>query len=95
MQDEWEKKLFIGLLRRYDLKPYRYRGQRYTTVMVRVPTRFVDETLWPEFKELSHTLRTYLNDVTDRIIRTEIHGDSSAAEERAEPLQLESDLRRE
>jgi hypothetical protein len=90
LADLWSRKLFVGLLRRYDLKPYRYRGQRYTTVMVRVPKSFVDETLWPEFQELDDTLRTYLDEVTDRVIRAEIHGDSSEAEIRAEPLGLKA-----
>jgi hypothetical protein len=90
MTDVWSRKLFLGLLRRYDLKPYRYRGQRHTTVMVRVPKSFVDETLWPEFRELSETLRAYLDEVTERVIQAEIYGDSSDAEIRAEPLRLEA-----
>jgi hypothetical protein len=89
MADVWSRKLFLGLLRRYDLKPYRYHGQRHTTVMVRVPKSFVDETLWPEFQELSQTLRAYLDEVTDRVIQAEIYGDSSEAEVRAEPLGLD------
>ncbi len=48
-RDMWSHKVFVTLLRRYGLKPYRYRAQRYTTVMVQVPKRFVDETLWPGF----------------------------------------------
>ena len=38
--DLWARRVFVALLRRYDLKPYRYRGQRYTTVMVKVSKRF-------------------------------------------------------
>ncbi|MBM4321513.1 MAG: hypothetical protein FJ125_16610, partial [Deltaproteobacteria bacterium] len=30
LSDVWSRKLFLALLRRYDIKPYRYRGQRYT-----------------------------------------------------------------
>ena len=80
LADTWSRKLFLALLRRYDLKPYRLHGQRYTTVMVRVPKSFVDETLWPEFQDLSKTLQTYLDEVTDQIINKEIFGDSSEAE---------------
>src|SRR5882757_4750485 len=29
--DGWSRKLFAALCRRYDVKPYRYRGQRRTT----------------------------------------------------------------
>ena len=56
MADMWSRKVFVALLRRYGIKPYRYRRQRYTTVMAQVSKRFVDETLWPEFQELSETL---------------------------------------
>ena len=91
MSDLWSRKLFVALLRRYDLKPYRYRGQRRTTVMVRVPKGFVDETLWPEYQELSQSLHAYLDDVTERVIREEIHGDSSEVEERNESLQIEGE----
>jgi len=79
LSDVWSRKLFLGLLRRYDLEPYRYRGQRYTTVMVRVPKSFVEETLWPEFEELNRTLHAHLDEVTERVIREEIYRDSSEA----------------
>lgn len=80
MADMWSRKVFLALLRRYGIRPYRYSGQRYTTVMAKVSKRFVDETLWPEFQEISETLRTYLSDVTDRVVRQVIHQDSSEAE---------------
>jgi hypothetical protein len=80
MADMWFRKVFVALLRRYELQPYRYRGQRYTTVMVKASKSFVDETLWPEFQEIYETLRTYLSDVTDRVVHQVIHQDSSEAE---------------
>jgi hypothetical protein len=86
--DGWARKVFVALLRRYNLKPYRYRGQRRTTVMVKVPKRFVDETLWPEFEQIDAALQTYLEEVTDRIISETIHGDSSEATEVAEAPKL-------
>ncbi len=36
MSDMWSRKLFIALLRRYGIKPYRYYRQRHTTVMAKV-----------------------------------------------------------
>jgi hypothetical protein len=33
LRDMWQRKVMVALMRRYGLKPYRYRGQRYTTVM--------------------------------------------------------------
>jgi hypothetical protein len=88
LADTWSRKLFLSLLRRYDLKPYRYRGQRRTTVMVKVPKPFVHETLWPEFQQINAAMRSYLDEVTDRIIADVIHGDSSEAREVAAPPKL-------
>ncbi len=68
MSDAWSRRMFMALARRYRLEPYRYRGQRYTTVMLRVSKSFVDGTLWPEFEELSQLLRTHLDQVTDQVI---------------------------
>ena len=73
LADGWSKKLFTALLRRYSLRPYRYARQRRNTVMVRVPRSFVNETLWPEFLELSGVLQTYLDEVTERVIAQAIH----------------------
>lgn len=35
MADQWQRRLFTALCRRYGIEPYRYKGQRYTTVMAR------------------------------------------------------------
>ena len=63
-----------------NLKPYRYQRQKYTTVMVRVSETFVNEILWKEYQELNEVLRSYLQEVTDRVIRESINADSSEAE---------------
>ena len=86
--DIWSRKVFCALLRRYDLKPYRCRRQRYTTVMVRASKQFVDETLWPEYQQTSKTLEVYLSDVTERVVSQVIHPDSSDAAVVSEQLQL-------
>jgi hypothetical protein len=88
MVDMWSRKLFVALLRRYGIMPYRYKGQRYTTVMAGVSKRFVDETLWPEFQAFDETLRIYLSEVTERVVSQVIHQDSSEAAVVAEPPQL-------
>lgn len=77
LTDDWSKKLFIALLRRYEINPYRYARQRRNTVMARVPRSFVDETLWPEFMELSKVLKTYLDEMTERVIAEGVHGDAT------------------
>ena len=88
MSDMWSRKVFVALLRRYGIRPYRYKGQRHTTVMARVSGRFVNETLWPEFQEISETLQAYLSGVTDRVVHQVIHQDSTEAEVIEKPKQL-------
>jgi hypothetical protein len=83
LPDQWQRRLFLALCRRYGLEPYRYKGQRYTTVVVRAPRSFVDQTLWPEYLALSEALRAYLNEATERIIREEVYKDAGEAAERA------------
>lgn len=91
LTDVWARKLLLALLRRYELQPYRRRGQRYTTVMVRAPRRFVEETLWPEYEQLASTLRAYLDEVTDRVVTEALHRDNSEAAEVAAPALLGSE----
>ena len=86
--DRWSQRLFTALCRRYGLKPYRYYRQRRTTLMVKAPRSFMDQTLWPEFEELSRELQGFLSDVTERVIREAIHGDDSDADEVEEPKML-------
>jgi hypothetical protein len=82
--DVWSRQLLTALLRRYELHPCRYRGQRWTTVMVRVSPSFVDTTLWPTFTDLSDTLQSYLAEITQKVIREAICEDSTEAADRPE-----------
>jgi len=82
LPDRWQRRLFAALCRRYGLEPYRYKRQRYTTVMVRCPRSFVDRTLWPEYLELKGALDEYLSEATERIIREEVFRDAREAPER-------------
>ena len=86
MADTWSRLLFNALLRCYDLRPYRYHGQRRTTVMVRVSKTFVDDTLWPKYLEMSGTLREYLNEVTNKVIQEIFQQKPEDAEEAPQAL---------
>ncbi len=83
MADQWQRRLFSALCRRYGFEPYRYKGQRHTTVMVRAPRSFVEKTLWPEYLDLQSALLAYLNEATERIIREEVFTDAAEAAEHA------------
>ncbi len=79
------KKLFMALLSRYGLKPYRYYRQKYTTVMVKGPQDFLHNVVWAEFLQLNELLEEHLGEVTDRIISQNI---CSTVEEEQEVQQL-------
>ena len=79
LPDPWKRKLFVALCRRYELSPYREPRQRSSTVLVRAPEAFHNNTLWPEFVALAAELDKSLSELTDRIIGEAIHADVSEA----------------
>jgi hypothetical protein len=81
LDNPWSRKIFVALLRRYGIDPYRYSGQRRNTVMARVPRSFVDRTLMPEFEEMNRALVDHLERITDEILSEEISRDTSEARE--------------
>ena len=70
--DHWHKRLLLALCGKYGLKPYRYHRQKYTTVMVMVNGKFLNETLWPEYLQYSQHLEALVNDITSDLIN-QIH----------------------
>jgi hypothetical protein len=84
LRNQWSRRLFLALARRHGLAPYRYRGQRHTTVVLKAPQSFIDETLWPEFERIDQILSAYLSHVTDRLISQVFCDDLSEAPERSE-----------
>ena len=81
MPDPWKRQLFVALVRRHGLQPYRMARQRRTTVMVRDTPSHMNQILWPEFEELSTLLHQYLDEATHDIISSGVHGDLSDASE--------------
>ncbi len=86
LPDPWSRQVFNALARRYGLLPYRHRGQKQQTVMLRVSRRFVDQTLWPEFSAISKELRGYLQGITSRVIREVLDANDAEAAEVAGSL---------
>ena len=87
MPDAWSRQLFVALCRRYGLKPFREAGRRSTTIQVRAPKTFHDQTLWPEYRALSEELDAHLRELTERVIR-------EAIADRAVGPEFEGDVRR-
>lgn len=73
-QDNWHKKLLLAICRKYGIRPYRYRRQKYTTVMVNINEDFLNNVLWKEYLEYSTHLEILIEEITNNIIR-KIHKD--------------------
>lgn len=86
--DPWSRQLFIALCRRYGVRPFRYPRMHRQTVLIRAPASFVQQVLWPEFEELSDALTSHLLEITEKIIREEVHEATQDADEVAEPRRL-------
>jgi hypothetical protein len=87
--DAWSRHLFIALCRRYALRPFRYRRMHRQSIIVKAPRSFIDKVLWPEFQELNAALVAYLSEITERVIREEVHGETGEADEVDEPARIE------
>ncbi len=88
ISDVWSRQLFVALCRRYGLRPFRYRRMHRQTIIIRAPTSFVEQVLWPEFEELSAALTAYLSEITERVIREEVHSETGDADEVDEPRRI-------
>lgn len=80
--DPWSRKLLMALARRYGLTPYRYRRQRYSTLIIQASERFLKETFLPEYGAMAETLRQHLTEVAERVVEGELpEGGQRTAEE--------------
>lgn len=70
--DSWHKRLLLSICRKYGVNPYRYKGQKYTTVMVMVNEDFLNKIVWKEYMEYSEHLEKLVGAITDELI-SKIH----------------------
>ena len=88
ISDAWSRQLFVALCRRYGLRPFRYRRMHRQSIIIMAPESFVERVLWPEFEELSAALTAYLSEITERVIREEVHGETGDADEVDKPRRI-------
>jgi hypothetical protein len=86
--DVWSRQLFIALCRRYGLRPYRHPRMHRQSIMLTGPKSFIEQVLWPEFQELNSALVSYLSEITEKVIREEVHRETGDAEEIDEPTRI-------
>jgi len=86
--DVWSRQLFMALCRRYGLRPFRHRRMHRQSILIKVPQSFMEQVLWPEFQELNAALIAYLSEITQKVIREEVHKETGDAEEIDEPSRI-------
>jgi hypothetical protein len=86
--DVWSRQLFIALCRRYGMRPYRHPRMHRQSVMLKGPKTFMEQVLWPEFHELNAALVAYLSEITEKVIREEVHRETDDAQEIEEPAKI-------
>ena len=80
--DTWSRQLFVALCRRYGLRPFRYRRMHRQTIIIKAPESFIERVLWPEFEELNAALIAHLSEITETVIREEVHSDVNGGAKR-------------
>jgi len=86
MQDPWKRRLLLAILRRYEIRPFRYPRQHRSTVMARAPEHVVEDVVWPEFQRICGLLDQHLFAVTERIIAEALQSDGAEAAEVQEEI---------
>lgn len=60
------------------------------SIIVKAPNSFLERVLWPEFEELKDALTAYLAEITERVIKEEVHGETGDVDEVDENRQIGS-----
>ncbi|MGA7614354.1 MAG: hypothetical protein WBX15_04165 [Thermoanaerobaculia bacterium] len=81
LHNEWSRRLFVALCRRYGLSPFRYPGQKRTSIMVKGPRSFMQETLIPEFERVNRVLLQHLDEIAGEIIASAISSETRDVDE--------------
>ena len=58
------------------------------SILIKAPQSFMEQVLWPEFQELNAALIAYLSEITQKVIREEVHKETGEADEIDEPSRI-------
>ena len=68
LPDAWSVSLFVAVCRKHGVRPYRYRRQRRTSVVISAREWEFNRVVWPEYSRLQTELESYFEDVTDHLV---------------------------
>jgi len=58
------------------------------SIVIQAPESFINQVLWPEFQELNAALTDYFSEITDRVIREEVHVETNDTDQVAETARI-------
>jgi hypothetical protein len=65
----WKKRLLMALCQKHGLTPYRYPGQKRTTIRVRVSRMFMDQVVWPEYLKYAAAFDELAFDIMNDLVQ--------------------------
>lgn len=68
LKHDWQTFVFHALLKRYGIRPYRYRKQRKSTILIRVSKQIMDDLLWPIFNDVAGGFAARINQMTMALV---------------------------
>lgn len=68
VDSHWKKRLFMAVCAKHKVQTYRYKGQKYTTTMLRVTKDFMDTILWPDFNQYAKAFDELASDIMNDLI---------------------------
>ena len=80
----------IGRLKKCGVKTYRYEGQRYPTVNIRISPNGIEDIIVREYNNLFDQWRKLTNEILSELIEGYEIGEAALLEKAANPIQVSS-----
>jgi hypothetical protein len=84
IEDAWSRRLFIGIAQHHGVRPYRYRGQRRTSLVVRTTRRMLDGVIMPHYRDAVAVMSEHFDAIAEKVIREALQVAGDEAEVRVD-----------
>lgn len=65
---DWNRQIFLALCEKYNLEPYRYKGEKKTTIKLETTMDFMENILWPDYKKFTKIYHKSMEDILKKCI---------------------------
>jgi len=89
VEDAWSRRLFLAIARHHGASPFRYRGQRRSSVMLKATRTVMNRRIMPHYQAAEVVLREHFDAIAAQVIRDSLQvSDEDAVEEPEPPRSL-------